>query len=59
MDDKQKINCTVENCKYNDYNAKKCVLKAIVVEPCSSTNNGDRFEDQSMCGSFVLDDKNK
>lgn len=57
MEDKQKINCTVENCKYNDYGAKECVLKAIVVEPCSK-NNQDSFEDQSMCGSFILDEKN-
>jgi len=55
MEDRQKINCTVENCKYNNIEAKECVLKAIVVEP--GTNHSDSFEDQSMCGSFV-EDKN-
>lgn len=52
MDDKQKINCTVEYCKYNDCDAKECILEAIVVEPCSD-NDKNNFEDQSMCGSFV------
>ena len=58
MDDKQKINCTVENCKYNDYDAKECLLKAIVVEPCTQNpDDQESFEDQSMCGSFVMDEQ--
>jgi len=57
MEDKQKINCTVENCKYNDIESKECVLKAIVVEPGLKNNeDNSSFEDQSMCGSFVLDE---
>lgn len=57
MDDKQKINCTVENCKYNNCHSNECVLKSIIVEPCSKPGE-TCFEDQSMCGSFELDDKN-
>lgn len=57
MEEKQKINCTVENCKYNDCKVKECILKSIIVEPCS-TNDKNSFEEQSMCGSFVLDDEN-
>lgn len=57
MEDKQKINCTVENCKYNDIESKECVLKAIVVEP-GLKNHTNQFEDQSMCGSFVEEKMN-
>lgn len=56
MKEGQKINCTVENCKYNNIATRECALKAIVVEP-GSKDFVESFEDQSMCGSFILDDK--
>lgn len=58
MDDKQKINCTVHNCKYNDYENRECVLKSIVVEPCAKSNDNS-LEDQSMCGSFAHEKTNQ
>lgn len=51
MDKKQKINCTVESCAYNNSNEQKCQLEAINVEPCYDTDSGNP-EDESMCGSF-------
>ena len=56
MKEGQKINCTVGNCKYNNMETKECLLKAIVVEPVSK-DFIESFEDQSMCGSFILDKK--
>lgn len=53
MDDKnQKINCTVESCKYNNCNYNLCELKQIEVQACSGVTNGTP-EDESMCGSYV------
>lgn len=49
--DKQKINCTVESCAYNDTEDKKCELEAITVEPCYDCDTGDP-EEESMCGSY-------
>jgi len=50
-DKKQKINCTVESCKYNDCNQNLCELKQIEVQACSNCSNGTP-EDESMCGSY-------
>lgn len=50
MDGKQKINCTVSSCKYNNGEQKECILKQILVTPtqdCNTTN-----PDESMCGSY-------
>ena len=52
MDEKQKINCTVESCEYNDTQEHKCELNEIVVEPCIDCDTGEA-EDESMCGSYV------
>ena len=52
MEDKQKINCTVEDCKYNNCEMKECALKAIVIEKCGECDQ-NKFQDQSMCGNFV------
>ena len=38
MDDKQKINCTVESCKYNNCDKQLCELKQIVVSPTPNCN---------------------
>lgn len=51
MDEKQKINCTVQSCIYNDNDEQKCVLEEITVEPCNEYTTGVA-EDESMCGSY-------
>ena len=51
MDNRQRINCTVKSCTYNDTERKVCELDKITVEPCSNCNNGNP-EDESMCGSY-------
>ena len=51
MDEKQKINCTVESCEHNDTEEKKCDLNEIVVEPCNDCETGEP-EEESMCGSY-------
>lgn len=51
MDDKQKINCNVESCKYNNIAHQECSLKQILVEPCPNCTTGTP-EDESMCGSY-------
>ena len=52
MDDKnQKINCTVESCKYHNHNHNLCKLKQIEVQACTNGCTGNP-EDESMCGSY-------
>ena len=51
MDSKQKINCNVASCIYNDEDKQKCVLDEITVEPCDECATGEP-EDESMCGSY-------
>lgn len=51
MDDKQKINCTVSSCKYNEIDEQLCSLNQIVVEACPNCSNGTP-QDESMCGSY-------
>lgn len=48
--DKQKINCTVESCKFNNYNAQECLLKQITVTPIQNCNT--KKPDESMCSSY-------
>lgn len=50
MDTKQKINCTVNSCVYNDCDKKKCMLEEITVEPYADISTGE--PDESMCGSY-------
>lgn len=50
MEEKQKINCTVESCVYQDRNAKRCTLQAINVVPVTDCGTGET--DESMCGSY-------
>lgn len=50
MDIKQKINCNVESCVYNDCEECKCTLDEITVEPCQDCSTGNT--DESMCGSY-------
>lgn len=50
MDENQKINCTVESCKYNNSRKKACNLKSINVSPVSGVNTAK--PDESMCSSY-------
>ena len=50
MDQNQKINCTVESCKYNNSRKKLCNLKAINVSPVNGVNTSN--PDESMCSSY-------
>ena len=50
MDDKQKINCTVESCKYNNCDKQLCELTQIVVSPTPNCNTTKC--DESMCSSY-------
>ena len=50
MEDKQKINCTVTSCKFNENHEQLCGLKQIIVTPkenCDTCN-----PDESMCSSY-------
>ena len=50
MDKKQKINCTVGSCKFNEHGNNSCMLKQIMVTP---TENCDtKSADESMCSSY-------
>ena len=50
MEKKQKINCTVSSCKYNNNDEKSCKLEQIIVTPVSNCNT--KKKDESMCGSY-------
>ena len=50
MEKKQKINCTVKSCRYNDNEHKECDLEAIIVTPVKNCNTGKA--DESQCGSY-------
>ncbi|MCL2355138.1 MAG: DUF1540 domain-containing protein [Oscillospiraceae bacterium] len=52
MDERQKINCNVGSCEYNDPEDHKCELDEIVVEPCKDCGTGEP-EEESMCGSYI------
>ena len=53
MEKNQKINCTVESCKYNN---KKCELGQIIVTPIIGCDT--KQPDESMCSSYKYE-KNK
>lgn len=55
MDKNQKINCTVESCKFNNAEKEECVLKQIVVTPIENCNT--KTADESMCSSYEWDNK--
>ena len=50
MEKNQKINCTVESCKYNDVQKQLCELDAIMVTPKQNVNTGN--PDESECSSY-------
>ena len=53
MNEKQKINCTVETCKYNDVKGNVCQLKQIMVSPIPDCDT--KKCDESMCSSYEYD----
>lgn len=50
MEKKQKINCTVESCKFNNTECKECELESIVVTPIKNCNTKNC--DESQCSSY-------
>ena len=50
LDNKQKINCTVQSCKYNNGREQLCELNAIMVTPKQNVNTGN--PDESECSSY-------
>ncbi len=50
MENKQRINCTVSSCKYNNENNNKCTLESIHVAPIE--NSKTTKPDESMCSSY-------
>lgn len=50
MENKQKINCTVGSCKFNEQKDHECTLKQIVVTPKKNVNTA--YPDESMCSSY-------
>jgi len=53
MEKNQKINCTVESCKYNNINNKECILKQIMVTPMQDCDT--KKPDESMCSSYEFE----
>ena len=49
MERNQKINCTVDSCKYNDKD-KNCILHQITVTPIDNCDTKE--PDESMCSSY-------
>lgn len=50
MESKQKINCTVESCKFNNTEKGVCRLNSIVVTP--KPNVATAKPDESECSSY-------
>ena len=46
----QKINCTVESCKFNNQKSNNCMLKQITVTPIDNCDT--KQPDESMCSSY-------
>lgn len=54
MEKNQKINCTVESCKYNNGKKQICNLETIIVTPTQDCNTTQ--PDESMCSSYKCDE---
>ena len=54
MDKNQKINCTVNSCRYNNCDKEECTLNQITVEPIQDCETCT--PDESMCGSYEYDE---
>ena len=53
MEKNQKINCTVESCKFNDMENSECILKQIKVTRMQDCHT--KKADESMCSSYEYD----
>lgn len=53
MEKNQKINCTVESCKFNNIENAECLLKQIKVTPMNDCNT--KKADESMCSSYQFE----
>lgn len=49
--DEQKINCTVDSCKFNNCKNNECILKQITVTPVKQ-NTQPELPDDSMCSNY-------
>ena len=54
MDNKQKINCSVCSCEYNETDTNECTLRSIEVSPTPDTET--HTPDESMCSSYKYDE---
>ncbi len=54
MERNQKINCTVESCKYNEIGKGVCSLEQIKVAPIKNCNT--KKADESMCSSYIFEE---
>lgn len=50
MEKNQKINCTVESCKFNNCKKQLCELDTIIVTPNKGVNSAK--PDESKCSSY-------
>ena len=50
MQEKQKINCTVQSCEYNNGQENECTLKQIIVTATPNCDTKDPNE--SVCSSY-------
>lgn len=57
MEKNQKINCTVESCKYNNKKCQECELGQIIVTPIIGCDT--KQPDESMCSSYKYERINK
>lgn len=50
MENNQKINCTVNSCRYNNRQKQECELQNIIVTPVQGCQT--KQPDESMCSSY-------
>lgn len=56
MEKNQKINCTVNTCKYNRNQEQECSLQQIIVTPIQECNT--KQPDESMCSNYKYEESN-
>ena len=55
MEGNQKINCTVESCRFNNQEQNQCMLQSIQVAPIDDMDTQEA--DESMCASYEYDEE--
>ena len=53
---KQKINCNVETCKYQNVDEDVCTLDSILVDESNHDDNCSVECEETCCASFEVDD---